>query len=49
MTKLFQRKSRTEAEAFFEEVYPLPITAIALISLLIGNVAVTLAYISALA
>jgi hypothetical protein len=48
MTKVFERKSRTEAEAFLEEVYPLPITAIALISLLIGNVAVTVAYIAAL-
>ena len=49
MTKVFERKSRTEAEAFLEDAYPFPVTAITLISLLIGNVAVTLAAISALA
>jgi hypothetical protein len=49
MTNVFERKSRTEVEAFFEEAYPFPVRAIALLSLLVGNVAVTLAAISALA
>jgi uncharacterized MAPEG superfamily protein len=48
MTSLFSRKRRTEAQAFFEETYPFPVTVAAVACLLAGNVAVTLAAIAAL-
>jgi hypothetical protein len=48
MTKLFPRANRTEAQAFLEEVYPFPVTVIAIASLLVGNIAVTLAAVAAL-
>jgi hypothetical protein len=48
MTNLFSRKSRTEAQTFFEEVYPFPVTVIAVATLLAGNIAVTLAAVAAM-
>ena len=48
MTSLFSRKSRTEAQTFFEEVYPFPVTVIAVATLLAGNIAVTLAAVAAM-
>jgi hypothetical protein len=48
MTMLFGRKSKTEAQVFFEETYPLPLTAIAIGTLLVANVAMTLAAVAAL-
>jgi hypothetical protein len=48
MTKLFERKSKSEAQKFFEETYPLPLTAIAIATLLAANIAVTLAAVAAL-
>ena len=46
MTKFFQRK--TEAQASFEEVYPFPVVALAVVGLLAGNVALTIAAVAAL-
>jgi hypothetical protein len=40
MTKLLSRKSKTEAQAFFEETYPFPRVVVALASLAIGDVAI---------
>jgi hypothetical protein len=48
MTKLFPRANRTEAQASLEEVYPFSVTVIAIASLLVGNIAVTLAAVAAL-
>jgi hypothetical protein len=48
MINLFRRKTNTEAQAFFEETYPFPVTAVALAGLLAGNVALTLAAVAAM-
>jgi hypothetical protein len=47
MANLFRRKSKTEAQAFFEGTYPFPVTAVAVASLLAANFAVTLAAVAA--
>jgi hypothetical protein len=47
MTTL-SRKTRSEAQRFAEEVYPFPVVACSLAILFLGNIAVTLAAVSAL-
>jgi hypothetical protein len=51
MTRLGKRsrsESRTEADAFFQEIYPFPIAAIAVASLCVGNVAIVVAALRAM-
>jgi hypothetical protein len=48
MTNLFRRKNKTEAQMFFEETYPFPVTAVAVAGLFAANVAVTLAAVAAM-
>jgi hypothetical protein len=48
MTSLLQRKDRTEAQAFFEEAYPFPVVVVALLSLFLADLGVTLAAVAAL-
>jgi hypothetical protein len=45
----FSRKFRSEEQAFVEETYPFPVVACSLAVLFLGNIAVTLAAVSALA
>jgi hypothetical protein len=42
------RSTRTEADEFFRETYPLPIAALALAGLFLGDVAVVVAAIAAM-
>jgi hypothetical protein len=48
MTSLLQRKDRTEAQAFLEEVYLFPVLGFAMVGLLLADVGVTLAAVAAL-
>jgi hypothetical protein len=42
MTNLLNRKSKTEAQEFFEETYPFPSVAAALIALGMGDVGIVI-------
>jgi hypothetical protein len=50
MSHLTKRtRSQTEAQAFHAEAYPFPVAAMAVLMLLIGDVAVTMAMLRAIA
>ena len=48
MTTLLGRKSKTEAQAFFEETYPFPSVAAALIALGMGNIGIAISMVLSL-
>jgi hypothetical protein len=48
MTRFSGLKSRTEAQAFFEETYPFPRVAAALAMLAVGDVAIALSMVLSL-
>jgi hypothetical protein len=48
MRTLLSRKSKTEAQTFFEETYPFPSVAAALIALAMGDVAIAISVVLSL-
>jgi hypothetical protein len=48
MTRFFSSKPKSEADVFVNEAYPVPVIALAILCLFMGNVAVTLSAIAAL-
>jgi len=48
MSRVRPSRRRTEADEFFRETYPLPVVALALAGVLLGDVAVVVAAIAAM-
>ena len=48
MTRFFSSKPKSQADVFVDDAYPVPVIALAILALFIGNVAVTLSAIASL-
>jgi hypothetical protein len=47
ISKLQGSPTRTEAQEFFDEAYPLPVAGFAVVALLLGDIAVVIAAVAA--